>query len=73
MDNEIKRLLKLKQIPNFRLNEKEEATLAEWKANQRPAIIKPKKTSVRRKKTTNEVKKQEKELGVIEAMTPEES
>lgn len=69
MDREIKRLLKLSNIPGFRLSEAEEATLAEWKRRQVP--VKPKR--VYRKKTTNEVKEEEKETGEMEIVAPEES
>lgn len=65
MDKEIKRLLKLARIPNFRLSEKEQTLLDEWKSQQKPAIIKPKKNYSRKKKTTNEVKLSEKETGTI--------
>ncbi len=41
MDNEIKRLLKLSKIPNFKLLAKEEKKLNEWKSKQ--VEIKPKK------------------------------
>lgn len=66
MDREIKRLLKLDKIPNFKLSEKEQILLDEWKRSQKPVEIKPKRTYTRRKKTTNEVKKDEKEDGEIE-------
>lgn len=62
MNREIERLLKLSRIPSFRLTEKEQILLEEWKRNQTP--IKPKRTY--RKKTTNEVKPKDKELGKIE-------
>lgn len=61
MNREIERLLKLSRIPNFRLLEKEQILLDEWKRNQEP--VKPKRT---RKKTTNEVKPESKEQGEIE-------
>ena len=69
MDREIKRLLKLSNIPNFRLSEQEQETLEEWKRQQKPVEIK--KRSYRRKKTTNEVKEEEKETGEMELVTPE--
>lgn len=70
MDREIKRLLKLENIPNFKLSEHEMEILAEWKRRQE--VVEPKKSS-RRKKTTNEVKEEEKETGEMEIVTPEES
>lgn len=70
MDREIKRLLKLENIPNFKLSEHEKEVLAEWKRRQE--LVEPKK-STRRKKTTNEVKEEEKETGEMEIVTPEES
>ena len=67
MNREIKRLLKLSNIPNFHLSAEEEAILNEWKRQQEPVeVIKPKRTYTRRKKTTNEVKEEEKETGVLE-------
>ena len=73
MDREIKRLLKLARIPHFKLSEKEETLLNEWKRRQKPVEIKPKRT-YKRKKTTNEVKEKEKETGELEiVVTPEES
>ena len=61
MNREIKRLLKLSRIPNFVLSKEEQAYLDEWKAAQEPVKVKaPKKTSTRKKKTTNEVKNKEK-------------
>lgn len=63
MDRKIKTLLKLDRIPNFKLSEKERILLDEWKAQQKPVEIKPKKTYTRRKKTTNEVKEEDKEVG----------
>lgn len=71
MDREIKRLLKLSNIPNFRLSEKEESILNEWKRRQEPVVVK--KRTTRKKKTTNEVKVEEKETGELEVVTPEES
>lgn len=41
MDLEIKRLLKLSNIPGFKLTKKEQATLEAWKKEQKP--VKPKK------------------------------
>jgi len=41
MTPEIKRLLKLSSIPNFKLSAKEQATLEAWKATQKP--IKPRR------------------------------
>lgn len=70
MDREIKRLLKLSNIPNFRLTEKEEAILEEWKRRQEPVEVK-KRTYTRKKKTTNEVKEEDKETGVLEVETLE--
>lgn len=66
MDREIKRLLKLSSIPGFQLTEKELATLEEWKRRQEPVEIKPKRTYTRKKKTTNEVKEEDKETGEME-------
>lgn len=73
MDREIKRLLKLENIPGFKLTEHEKEVLAEWKRRQEPVEIKPKRTYTRKKKTTNEIKEEEKETGEIEVVTPEES
>lgn len=74
MDKEIKRLLKLKQIPNFKLSPEEEFRLEAWKKDQKSVEIKaPKKTYTRRKKTTNEVKCEEKETGELENIFLEES
>lgn len=74
MDREIKRLLKLENIPGFKLTEHEKEVLAEWKRRQEPVEIKaPKRSYTRKKKTTNEVKEEEKESGEIEVVTPEES
>lgn len=72
MDREIKRLLKLSSIPNFRLTEHEQAILEEWKRRQEPVEIK-KRTYTRKKKTTNEVKEEEKETGELEVAHLEES
>lgn len=45
MNPEIKRLLKLSSIPNFKLSPKEQKVLEEWKSQQKPATIrKPRKT-----------------------------
>lgn len=66
MNSEIKRLLKLSNIPSFKLTEAEEAKLNEWKNAQEPVEIKPKRKYTRKKKTTNEVKEEEKETGTIE-------
>ena len=72
MDKEIKRLLKLNRIPNFKLSEKELFTLNEWKRQQKPVeIVKPKRAY--KKKTTNEVKVEAKETGELEIVKPEES
>lgn len=73
MDREIKRLLKLARIPHFKLSEKEETLLNEWKRRQKPVEIKPKRTYTRKKKTTNEVKEEEKETGELEVVILEES
>lgn len=73
MDREIKRLLKLENIPGFKLTEKETATLEEWKRRQEPVEIKAKRTYTRKKKTTNEVKEEDKETGKLEVVAPEES
>ena len=73
MDKEIKRLLWLKTIPGFKLSKKEEELLESWKKIQEPVkIVKPKRTYTRKKKTTNEVKEEEKETGEIENITSEE-
>lgn len=79
MDREIKRLLKLSKIPNFRMSEHEMKELEEWKRRQELIEIEqeestPKKrTYTRRKKTTNEVKEEDKETGKLEVVVPEES
>ena len=73
MDREIKRLLKLSNIPNFKLTEEEEQKLNEWKNAQKPVEIKPKRKYTRKKKTTNEVKEEEKETGAIEIQEPVEN
>lgn len=45
MNPEIKRLLKLSSIPDFKLNAKEQALLDAWKNAQEPvAVKKPRKT-----------------------------
>ena len=47
MDSEIKRLLKLEQIPGFNLLDSEKKKLEEWKANQkRITPVPPKKIKV---------------------------
>lgn len=67
MDREIKRLLKLSRIPNFKMLKSEEETLKKWKEAQEPVkITAPKRKYVRKKKTTNEVKEEEKETGDME-------
>lgn len=68
MNSEIKRLLRLSNIPGFKLLPKEEKTLEEWKRQQVPVEPKaPKKrTYTRKKKTTNQVKPEEKETGELE-------
>ena len=71
MDREIKRLLKLDKIPSFKLNEEEKQKLENWKKAQKPVEIKPKRKYTRRKKTTNEVKKEEKETSEIEVEKPQ--
>lgn len=73
MDKEIKRLLKLSNIPNFKLSDQEYVKLEAWKQAQKPVEIKPKRIYTRKKKTTNEVKEEEKETGELEVITPEES
>lgn len=73
MDKEIKRLLKLSNIPNFKLSDQEYVRLEAWKQAQKPVEIKPKRTYTRKKKTTNEVKEEEKETGKLEVVIPEES
>lgn len=70
MDREIKRLLKLSNIPNFKLTEHEQAILGEWKRRQEPVEVK-KRTY--KKKTTNEVKEEEKETGELEVEHLQES
>ncbi len=72
MDREIKRLLKLSSIPNFKLTEHEQAILDEWKRRQEPVEVK-KRTYTRKKKTTNEVKEEEKETGELEVEHLQES
>ena len=66
MDREIKRLLKLSNIPGFNLAEEEVKKLKAWKKKQQP--VRPRKP--RAKKTTNEVKSEEKETGAIELEAP---
>ena len=73
MDREIKRLLKLSSIPNFKLTEHEQAVLNEWKRRQEPVEIKAKRTYTRKKKTTNEVKEEDKETGELEVARSDES
>lgn len=70
MDKEIKRLLKLDRIPNFNLSKDEKEKLEAWKKAQEPVEIKPKRTYTRKKKTTNEVKEEEKETGALEIQEP---
>lgn len=72
MDREIKRLLKLSSIPNFKLTGHEQAILDEWKRRQEPVEVK-KRTYTRKKKTTNEVKEEEKETGELEVEHLQES
>lgn len=70
MDREIKRLLKLSNIPNFKLSEEENKRLDDWKKAQEPVkVIRPKRTY--KKKTTNEVKDIEKETGEMEIEMPD--
>lgn len=70
MNREIERLLKLSRIPGFKLLEKEQGLLDEWKRQQvEVKPIAPKRKYTRRKKTTNNVKAEEKEIGTVE---PEE-
>lgn len=64
MDKEIKRLLKLSNIPGFQLAKDEEKKLKDWKKAQEP--VKVKKPRRKRKKTTNEVKPEIKNTGTIE-------
>lgn len=68
MNSEIKRLLRLSSIPGFKLLPKEEKTLEEWKRQQVPVepIVPKKRTYTRKKKTTNQVKPEEKETGELE-------
>lgn len=67
MDREIQHLLKLSRIPGFKLLPREEQILAEWKRQQKEIEpIAPKKTRGRKKKTTNEVKESQKEIGEME-------
>lgn len=64
MDREIERLLKLSRIPGFKLLEKEQVLLDEWKRQQSEIEpIAPKRKDTRKKKTTNEVKTESKEQG----------
>lgn len=71
MNREIKTLLKLARIPGFVLTEKEQAILNAWKESQEPVEIKaPKKQNTRKKKTTNEVKVESKEIGELEIDNP---
>lgn len=70
MDREIKRLLKLDRIPGFKLAEDEKAKLEAWKKAQKPVEVKKPKRQYKRKKTTNEVKKAEKETGIMEIQAP---
>lgn len=76
MDKEIKRLLRLKSIPGFKISPREEQLLEDWKNAQKILEIKPapkKRKYTRKKKTTNEVKPEIKETGRIEVedVTPE--
>lgn len=54
MDREIKRLLKLKRIPNFKLSDKEEFMLEEWMESQKPVEAPKKRKYTRKKKKTDE-------------------
>lgn len=64
MNREIERLLKLSRIPGFTLLEKEQDLLDEWKRQQAEIEpIAPKRKYTRKKKTTNEVKTEDKEQG----------
>lgn len=66
MNREIEHLLKLARIPGFKLLQKEQELLDEWKKHQKNVkVIAPKKTT-RKKKTTNEVKESAKEIGTLE-------
>lgn len=69
MNKEIEKLLKLARIPNFQLTNSQQRMLDEWKQAQKEVVPK-KRTYTRRKKTTNEVKVEEKETGKIEIEKP---
>lgn len=74
MDKEIKRLLTLARIPNFKLLPEEEQKLSEWKNAQEPIKVKkPRKKKIEIEenapnirledlKVTNEVKDEDKTL-----------
>lgn len=78
MDKDIKRLLTLSRIPNFKLLPEEEQKLEEWKNAQEPLKIKKPRATRKKKsdlsmeiepnirledlKTTNEVKDNDKTL-----------
>lgn len=70
MDEKIKNLLRLSNIPNFKLMPEEEALLNAWKESQ-VRIVPPKVERQPRKKVKNIVEKEigeiiEKEIGNIE-------
>lgn len=67
MNPRIAMLLKMSNIPGVILTKKEQAELDAWKATL--VEVKPKKRTARkttRRKKTNEVKPEEKEIGEIE-------
>lgn len=50
MDSEIKRILKLVNIPGFKISAKEQKLLDEWKAKQEPVKAPKKKRTYKKKK-----------------------
>lgn len=67
MNSEIKRLLKLSNIPNFVLSEAEKKKLDDWKASQKP-VSAPKKRRTRKKapQSNTEAPEREEEPKTIE-------
>ena len=67
MDKEIKRLLRLSNIPAFRLLDEEKTKLEAWKKAQKRVQPKRRKAKTKPATTTNSVKPEEKEIGALES------
>ena len=57
MNSEIKRILKLASIPGFKISEKEQKMLDEWKSQQVP-VEPPKKKRTYKKKAKSQARKE---------------